>query len=105
MVSESEVSIQKSQSSFWVGVYQIACLNPQRLSLISGTAEFLIEMTLGRSIPFLITKPVVAAHTCNDILASRVVVGEISRLHLLRKPPAMLGVKVTILRYIGGDPQ
>src|SRR5579864_9707493 len=83
MISESEVSIQKSQGGFRGGVYQIARLNPQRLSLISGATEFLVEMSRGRSIPFLVTKPVVAAHICNDILATQVAIGEKSPFHLL----------------------
>ena len=54
-------------------------------NIIPGTTEFLEEMSLSRSIPFAITKPVVAAHTCNDILATRVVVGEKPLFHQQRR--------------------
>src|ERR1700691_3346773 len=43
MFSKSEVSIQKSQAALGPVFYQIACLNSQRLSLIAGTMQFLIE--------------------------------------------------------------
>src|SRR5215469_11049669 len=85
MISEGEVSIQKNQGNFRVGVYQISRLNPQILGLISGATEFLVEMSLGRSIPRPIAKPVVAGHTRNDILATRAVVGDKSRLHVRRE--------------------
>ena len=62
------------QCGFRIGTYQIARLNPQRLSLVSGATEFLIETSLGRSVPFVITKPVVAAHMRNDILATPMVI-------------------------------
>src|SRR5215472_16085686 len=79
MISEGEVSIQKNQGNFRVGVYQISRLNPQIRGLIAGATEFLVEMSLGRSIPRPIAKPVVAGHTRNDILATRAVVGDKSR--------------------------
>src|SRR5579872_173854 len=83
MISEREVSIKKNQGNFRIGVYEITRLNPQVLGFISGTTEFLVELSLGRSIPRLIAKPVVAGHTGNYILATRAVVGEKSRLRSL----------------------
>src|SRR6185437_3012601 len=63
MVAESEVFIQECQCRFGVCVYQIACLNSQRLSLIPGATEFLKKTSLRRIIPLSIAKPVPTAHT------------------------------------------
>ena len=47
-----------------------------KAGLISCKAEFRIETNFGRSFPFLIAKPVVTAHLCNDILAAQVSIGD-----------------------------